>query len=598
MLSNNSFNFLLNKALLFSLILLLCLGIFFRFANLESKIFWVDEVSTLVRVSGYTVPEVNQDLAAKDIVKKSDLLAYQKFGLDKNFSDSLAAFKQSPEHAPLYFLLARGWLKLWGNSITTVRSLSVFLSLLIFPCLYWLCQELFNKPAISSLAVVLMSVSPFYVAYAQEARPYSLWTTAILLMGASFIRAVRVNNKASWLLYSLSLIIGFYTSLLSIYIGLFFSIYLCFASFKHKWQIIKSCSISSLISLLVFAPWILVILQNIELLDSNTSWMRTSLNLADIVAVFVGTILLIFGDLPISDTADPIQIAIALIAIILILLVTSFVWLKIPYLVQKDRFKQSAIQTTLVFIVGLGLMLSINYIKSDIVTLIGALIAICILSLASYSLYFLIATTHYNVWLFVVCLMLSVPVPLVLSDIINQGQSSATPRYLIPFQLAIQIAASYTLGSKLFTLPKLSFKSKKLWQLVTIMFISLGVFSCIRNMNISPIYQKSRNVNNTAIAYVINQKSQPLLIAEANEAMDILSLAYSLSSETSFRVIKDESEIAKYLNDFDSIFLLKPSVELKNKLQQNPNIKITKVYQPRLYSADAIALDLWSIEQL
>ena len=199
------------------LVIVLLLGVFFRFTKLEAKIFWVDEVSTTVRVSGYTISEVIDDLRAKDIINRQDLLKYQAINRKRGLKDTWQALTQSPEHAPLYFLLTRFWLQLWGDSIGVMRSLSAWLSLLVFPCLYWLLKELFNQPLISWLGIAFMSVSPFYVAYAQEARPYSLWTVTVLFMGASFLRAIRINKRQSWAYYTVTLILGFYTSLLSLF---------------------------------------------------------------------------------------------------------------------------------------------------------------------------------------------------------------------------------------------------------------------------------------------------------------------------------------------------------------------------------------------
>ncbi len=182
-----------NKTQIVLLVTLLLLGSYLRFANLETKIFWVDEISTAVRVSGYTISEVSNNLRQQNILGFDDFLSYQKISSDKTFVDSWQALTKSPEHAPLYFVLTRVWMQFWGDSISVVRSLSACFSLLVFPSLYWLCQELFNSPSVSRVAVMLMSISPFYVAYAQEARPYSLWTVTILIMSASFIRAIRIN---------------------------------------------------------------------------------------------------------------------------------------------------------------------------------------------------------------------------------------------------------------------------------------------------------------------------------------------------------------------------------------------------------------------
>ena len=575
----------INSTKIILLVIILILGIFFRFANLGDKIFWVDEVATAIRVSGYTVPEVSEELVQQDITSFDTLRNYQIINPNKTFHDSFHALTKSPEHAPLYFVLTRFWMRLWGSSIIAIRSLSVCLSLLVFPCLYWLCQELFDRKLVSWLAVILMSVSPFYVAYAQEARSYSLWTVTILLMGASFLRAIRLNNRQSWIVYIFSLIVGFYTSLFCLYISFFQGIYLLLSSSQKQLKLIRNYVISSAIALLAFSPWLLIIINHLSLLQDNTQWMRGNFNIFDIVAVFIGTTLLIFGDLPISQNSDPIQTAIILIIIVALILTIS-----LSASIRKILLRQKrSIKFLFLFIVSTSIFLLSNYIYLDFITIIGALVGLYILSLASYSLFFLVRNTVRDRWLFIVTLIISLPIPLIVADIINQGQSSTAPRYLIPLQLGIQIAVAYCLSSKLAVLRN----TKKLGQIITVMFLVLGIFSCARNLNISPFYQKGRNTNNPAIAKIINQQTSSLVIVESNNTLDLLSLAYSLSPETQFKVIESEDNIVQYSEKFGSIFILKPSSLLKNKLEKNNNINFQEVYQSHLFSLDEIPLDLW-----
>lgn len=44
----------------FFIILLLVLGVFFRFVNLDRKVYWYDETATSLRISGYTWAEQHQ----------------------------------------------------------------------------------------------------------------------------------------------------------------------------------------------------------------------------------------------------------------------------------------------------------------------------------------------------------------------------------------------------------------------------------------------------------------------------------------------------------------------------------------------------------
>jgi uncharacterized membrane protein len=562
-------------------------GLFFRLGNLSDKVFWVDEVATAVRVSGYTIAQVTDDLLQQGVVDRQTLLSYQTINSDRTFSDSLDALTKSPEHAPLYFLLTRLWMQWWGNSIAIMRSLSIVFSLLCLPCLYWLSQELFKRSQISWLAVGIMSISPFYVAYAQEARPYSLWTVGILLMGASFLRAIRLNSKSAWLIYSLCLIFSLYTSLFSSYIAFFQGIYLLLNLTKQRLSILKNYLTFLSIALLAFSPWIWVIINHLDLLQDNTSWMRDNFSIADIIAVYIGTNLLIFGDLPLSQNSNPIQIAVALVIIVISLLGGIKIY---------PRWKNKPAKFTLCLLISMIGWLLTKYIYLDWTTIIGALVAICILSLSAYSLYYLISKTNRDRWLYIICMMLALPLPLLIADIVNQGQSSTTPRYLIPWQLGIIIAVAYTLGSKL---NNQYYQQPKFWQLTIIAFLLLGIFSDMRNLSLSPFYQKGRNVNNPAIAKIINQHNSALVIVESTELMDAASVAYSLIPEVKYKVITLQENLHlcldKFNDQFDHIFLLKPTRQLTQKLNQDPQIVLQKVYKSPVFSVNEFSLDLWSI---
>jgi uncharacterized membrane protein len=49
-------------SLRFLIIVLLVLGVFFRFLNLDRKVYWDDETITSLRVSGYTIEEMSQQV--------------------------------------------------------------------------------------------------------------------------------------------------------------------------------------------------------------------------------------------------------------------------------------------------------------------------------------------------------------------------------------------------------------------------------------------------------------------------------------------------------------------------------------------------------
>lgn len=594
--------YLYQFSLIFLITVLLGLGIFFRFGNLETKVFWVDEAATITRVAGYTKAEIIDDLSRQDIVGIDTLLSYQRITPERTIQDSFQALLNSPEHAPLYFMLTRIWVQLTNSSIANIRILSAMFSLLIFPCLYWLARELFASPTVSWMAVGLMSVSPFFVAYAQEARPYSLWTIGLLLMSASFLKALRINSWQSWLGYILSTILAFYTSLFSIFVAIAQGVYILLLRKKFKFQVFKKYLIAVVIITLAFSPWLIVIVDSTQLVHENTTWMRNYFDLATVIAVWIGSILLVFGDLPLDPNTNLIQIAIILV-ISLFLFVSLFLiisqWNKISRKTQKIISYLGVFSFLVVSILIFNHQSRlVNHDYFNPVVIIGTIVALFILMLSAYSGYYLKNQSNINTWMFIASLILAIPIPLFILDLINQGLSSATPRYLIPSKIGIQLAVAYTLNKYIFFNRGFqSIKTKTFWRAIALILLTVGIVSCTLNLNKSPIYQKNRNIHNIPIAQIINQTDVPLIFAEADSLMDMLSLSHYLSAEVKFKLINPAENYLSYMNQFENIFILRPSSKIKQNLQAERNIQLESAYVPKIFNSNDIFIELLAITQ-
>ncbi|MEG4587806.1 glycosyltransferase family 39 protein [Microcoleus sp. MOSTC5] len=187
------------------LVVLLLLGVFFRFINIDKNYYWYDEAFTSMQISGYTQTEVLHEISSGQLVAAQDLMKYQRPNPTKNFGNTVQSLAiEEPQLPPLYFLTVKCWAKLFGDSPAATRSFSVWISLLAFSSLYWLCRELFAPPEMVWIAVGLVAVSPLHVLYAQEARPYSLLPTLILLSCASLLRAMRLETKLRWSIYAVA----------------------------------------------------------------------------------------------------------------------------------------------------------------------------------------------------------------------------------------------------------------------------------------------------------------------------------------------------------------------------------------------------------
>ncbi|MFE1748397.1 glycosyltransferase family 39 protein [Coleofasciculus sp. H7-2] len=278
----------------FLIIVLLVLGVFFRFVNLDKKVYWYDETLTSLTISGFTKDELYQQVFNGSEVGVEDLLKYQYPNPEKGLIDTVSSLSlDSPEHPPFYFIMARFWVQLFGNSVAVTRSLSAVISLLAFPCIYWLCLELFESPLVGWIAIALIAVSPFHVLYAQEAREYSLWIVTILLSSAALLQAIRLKTKIGWVIYAVTVVVSLYTYLFSALVLIGHGLYVAITA---SWRLNKttlSYLFASVVGVVIFTPWFFFILAH----HSSMSWTAEKISWLDMVKIWVLNLIHVFLDI-------------------------------------------------------------------------------------------------------------------------------------------------------------------------------------------------------------------------------------------------------------------------------------------------------------
>lgn len=260
-----------NKTLIFLTVIILSIGIFLRFVNIDEKVYSADEVRKILWLSGYSSEEFIAENFTGKIIQSKDLKQYQSPNSEKNLIDSLKVVSAKIEHVPLHHIISRFWMQLFpGNS--SPKIISIIIGILSLPCFYWLCLELFESPVTGWVAVAIASVSPLHILSAQNAGSYSLWTVMILISSAALLRALRLQTKTSWFIYSLTLTLSFYSHLFSFIVAFGQAIYVfCLEGFKITKNLLNYC-LAGILSLLAFSPWIVVFFLNINRLEEGTSY--------------------------------------------------------------------------------------------------------------------------------------------------------------------------------------------------------------------------------------------------------------------------------------------------------------------------------------
>jgi len=120
-----------------------------------------------------------------------------------------------------YFLLLHLFVRAAGTSEFALRFLSVFANVATVPLLYVLARR-WASPTVAWLAAFLGTIAPFYVWYAQEARPYALvlfWSTlAVYALARAFPVASFSVSRSYIVVYILASIAALFTHYLALFL--------------------------------------------------------------------------------------------------------------------------------------------------------------------------------------------------------------------------------------------------------------------------------------------------------------------------------------------------------------------------------------------
>lgn len=126
------------------LLLILLFGLILRLFSLNQSL-WLDEATSI--------------LAAKNF----------------SFQDLILKFSPGDFHPPLYYLVLKAWIIIFGTSEIAVRILSVLFGVATIFVVYLIGKKLFGFK-VGMATAAFLATAPLHIYYSQEARMYSLET--------------------------------------------------------------------------------------------------------------------------------------------------------------------------------------------------------------------------------------------------------------------------------------------------------------------------------------------------------------------------------------------------------------------------------------
>lgn len=122
----------------------------------------------------------------------------------------IARYTASDVHPPFYYWMLKLWTSVFGTSELAVRSLSMvaLMGALIF--MYLILRRAFSR-RVAAGGLLMLSVSPLLVRYAEEARMYGLVALIVTAATYVFLDVMEKPTRRKWVLYGLLVALGMWT---------------------------------------------------------------------------------------------------------------------------------------------------------------------------------------------------------------------------------------------------------------------------------------------------------------------------------------------------------------------------------------------------
>ncbi|KAB7730883.1 hypothetical protein F5984_12130 [Rudanella paleaurantiibacter] len=180
-----------NRNTFFWLAGILLLAFVLRVHNVGRYGIYFDEKSTLLISQGVCLEGANQ----KDVFTQK-YFTPAEFWKPKTIADFIEAnIRGDIGNSPSYYAVLWVWMEIFGLSDLSMRMPSVLFSTLMVAMLFWFVRRHFRSDMLALLAAGIAAIEPFFVAYAQMARNYSMTFFLTLLSTHIFLLILEKAEK-------------------------------------------------------------------------------------------------------------------------------------------------------------------------------------------------------------------------------------------------------------------------------------------------------------------------------------------------------------------------------------------------------------------
>ena len=207
-------------------------------------------------------------------------------------------------HPLAYYTLLYAWMRVFGESLASVRILSILLGVGTVLLAYLLMRAMFAESRLAFLGALGVALSPFQVHYSQEIRMYALLSLALTGATYAYWKGLHTKRRLWWALFALCAALAQYTQNLAA----FYLIPLALTSFfLRRWDKVKMTILAGAGAIVLYLPWLLQVPAQFAKIQSAYWVERPS-----ILSLFT-TLLSYVTNLPVDERWLPLALSVTLL---------------------------------------------------------------------------------------------------------------------------------------------------------------------------------------------------------------------------------------------------------------------------------------------
>ncbi|TFG88513.1 MAG: hypothetical protein E4H17_02235, partial [Gemmatimonadales bacterium] len=206
----------------FAVLCILAAGIAIRFLLLGQQGFWHDEIHSVTSARGEAGTRLTDTI----------------FNV----------------HGPLYLVLLRGWMHVFGHTEAQIRTLSALLGSVGLVLFYRMTRRLAGQTT-GIIALAILACSPYYLWYSQEARNYALLFDLGLIAVPAFLNEIERRTRASFLVALLAIVATCLANLSGFFLLVLNGIYVLTVGRPLRYPV-RRFLLLALLAAVILSPWI------------------------------------------------------------------------------------------------------------------------------------------------------------------------------------------------------------------------------------------------------------------------------------------------------------------------------------------------------